>query len=245
LLLLLLLLVAFSVVALTRSSPPARNSSSGVPEAPLGPPARLPKTTVAGADGAPSTGGQVIAEQRIVDQALSSMRFGQIAFNTPESIQLGDSFELQLLLSLRDSARQLQKRITAIGRRQGARIRVSDQMEARLTGFGFDIEAITPEQQAVSDRARTEWRWDAKGTQVGTHRMHLTLSALLNLGGERTTWTVRTFDRTLTVRVTWMRRTSRFVTGNWQWLWAAIVLPGAGWLIRTRRRARAADQTPA
>jgi hypothetical protein len=35
----------------------------------------------------------------------------------------------------------------------------------------------------VSEQASTEWNWDVEATEAGTHRLHLTLSALIDLPG--------------------------------------------------------------
>lgn len=171
-----------------------------------------------------------------VDRELRRLPFGRISFTVPESLDLGDTFVLRLVLSLEESVARLQKRIGAIARQHGIRVRVSDEMEARLTGFGFTITAINPERQLVSRYATTTWSWDLKAAEVGVHQLHLSLSALLDAKNGQTPRTVRTFDTTLTVRVTWFDRTRDFISDNWQWLLTAILLPLAGWLVASRRK---------
>jgi len=132
------------------------------------------------------------------------------------------------------------------GQKEGATINVSDQMEARLTGFGFAIQAVTPEIQAVSDKSTTEWKWDIKPAEPGLQRLHLTVSALLSIEGSRVPRAIRTFDRTIDVQVTSQERLSFFFTENWQWLWTAILIPIVGWLWGRRKKAGvegAADDT--
>jgi hypothetical protein len=153
-------------------------------------------------------------------------------------MHLGETGEIQLLLSLRDSIQKVQAQITEIGERAGARVRVSAEMEARLTGLGFRIEAVTPERQAISSSDSTEWRWQIEPTKTGTHRLHLTLSALVHLGNGDHERTIRTFERTLEIRVTWMRRLKDFVGGNWQWLSATILVPAGAWTRRSLRKRR-------
>ena len=79
--------------------------------------------------------------------------------------RIGDSAEIQLLLSLGKPIGELQAELTEIGEREGARVRVSPVMEARLTGGGFKIEALTPERQPVGRTTDTEWRWEVEGTE--------------------------------------------------------------------------------
>ena len=171
-----------------------------------------------------------------VDRELRRVPFGFISFTVPDTLELGDTFVLRLVLSLKESVSQVQRRISEVARQHGIRVRVSDEMEARLTGFGFTITAINPERQLVSRYATTEWAWDLKAAELGVHQLHLSLSALLDAKNGQTPRTVRTFDTTLTVRVTWFNRTRDFISDNWQWLLTAILLPLAGWIVASRRK---------
>ncbi len=172
-----------------------------------------------------------------VDVEVERLRRGNIAFNAPTTLGLGSSAEVQLVLSARDSIRELKKRITEIGEIRGATVKFSPKMDAHLTGIHFKIEPITPETQAVGGQEATEWRWEVEPTETGSHSLHLTLSAYIRLSGESTTYTVRTFESTMKVRVTWFGRVSGFMSSNWQWLWAVIVAPLAAWAYRLRKRA--------
>jgi len=49
-------------------------------------------------------------------------------------------------------------------------------MEARLSGYMFQITAITSEEQVVSKDQRTEWKWEIHPKEEGEHRLHLTLT---------------------------------------------------------------------
>jgi len=144
-------------------------------------------------------------------------------------MRLGQTAHIQLLLSPTESIPDLQRKITALGAKEGAVIRVSPLMEARLTGFHFNINARTPERQPVSNDAPTEWDWDVEPTKTGNQELHLTLTAILSVGGHDRPRTVRTFDKVLAVNVTWYDRMSGFVSDNWKWLWTAILVPVGLW----------------
>lgn len=175
----------------------------------------------------------------IIDQLLEQMEWGRIAFNSPDSINVKDSAVIHLVLGVAQEMDELKQRIEAEGERVGAQVRVSELMEARLTGPNFTITAITPELQAVSRNQPTEWRWEVSPTLAGRHSLHLTLSAVLTMEGSSVPRTIRTFDRVIEVEVTWPQRVGSFVADNWQWLWAAILVPVAGWLWRRKKRAEA------
>ena len=172
---------------------------------------------------------------RNVDHILENLEFGSIAFNAPTTINIEDSRQIQLILSLTEAAEDLKKAITEEGEKIGANIKVSDRMGARLSGYMFQIVAITPEVQAVSKTQKTEWKWEINPKEEGRHRLHLTLTALLEVDGYNTPRAIRTFSKVIEVNVTASQRVGLFVKNNWQWLWAAILVPVAGWLWKRRK----------
>jgi hypothetical protein len=171
-----------------------------------------------------------------VDRILDKLEFGNIAFNVPSSMNLQDTETIQLILSLNKPIDELRQLIEAQGEKEGARIRVSNQMEARLTGLNFKITAITPEKQAITEKELTKWEWEIKPEKTGHSYLHLTLTAILTVEGISTARAIRTFDKTIDVNVTWRQKTAGFLLQNWQWLWAAIIIPIAGWLWRRRKK---------
>jgi Divergent InlB B-repeat domain len=183
-----------------------------------------------------------------VDRMLKRLPAGCVVFNVPEEVlTVGASGVVQLLLSAqrplcRREQRRLKRRITALGEKVGSPIKVADVMEAHLTGSKFKILTVTDERQAVSAQDVTEWKWEIEPTEAGTHRLFLRLSAIIHVGDGSEPRTIRTFDRTLEVRVTFLSQLSSFFEDNWQWLWGAILIPVVGWLA-SRRRKRAEPAT--
>ena len=119
-----------------------------------------------------------------LDDVLDDLEFVNVAFNAPRTMHLNEPVVIQLLLSGGQTVEQLQKELTALGEQEGEQIRASDTMEAQLTGPGFDIAPVTPAVQLVSKEAVTEWQWEVEPTKTGERRLHLTLSALIDLGGK-------------------------------------------------------------
>jgi hypothetical protein len=171
-----------------------------------------------------------------IDGMLEKLAVGNIAFNAPQTMNLHNTALIQLKLGLTTPTEELKRLIEAEGEKEGARIQVSDRMEARLTGPNFAISAITPETQAVSRSAITEWKWEVKPNSGGRQNLHLTLSAVLSIDGAPTPRVIRTFDRIIEIEVTWDQRVRSFVENNWQWLWAAIIIPLFGWFWKIRKR---------
>lgn len=139
---------------------------------------------------------------RNVYKLLDEMQFRAIAFNAPGNINIEDSPQIQLILSLAETTEELKKSIIEEGEKIGATIRVSDRMEARLSGSWSQFTAITPEIQAVSKDHRTEWKWEIHPENVGQHELQLTLIALLEIDGHSTPRAIRTFSKVINVNAT-------------------------------------------
>ena len=107
-----------------------------------------------------------------------------------------------------------------------------------MTGRGFAIEALTPDLQAVTSQQITRWKWDVTPTGYGRRTLHLTLSAHIDVDGHDTPLVVRTFDREVQVGITIEQHITGFIKQNWQWLWAAVLAPMAGYLWNGRRKRR-------
>ena len=69
-----------------------------------------------------------------IDRLLDNLKRANVAFNAPPTLQKGRSAIIQLVLSTQDTIAALKDRLSAPGNHVGAPIRVSSQMEARLTG---------------------------------------------------------------------------------------------------------------
>lgn len=167
-----------------------------------------------------------------VDRVLDSMVWANIAFNAPLKISLTDKAQIQLLLSIQKSMDELRGLIVAAGQQEGAIIKVTNQMEARLTGQegSFKILKITPEEQAVGSVGTFEWKWEVEPLIPGVHTLYLGLIAHFTVDGVPTRKSIRTFERKINVEVSAGQLASQFYERNWQWLWAAILIPTVGWL---------------
>ena len=171
----------------------------------------------------------------IVDALLQELEWGQIAFNVPSTMGYKERYVVELLLSTTASAPDLQAQLEKHTDLQAAEIRISNRMEAQLTGTGFSIQRIEPELQAISRQTPTRWRWEITPTGHGTSTLHLALYAHLDIAGADTPYVLRTFDRTIQVNITLPQRLSGFFLKNWQWLWAALLVPIAGYFWKRRK----------
>lgn len=180
-----------------------------------------------------------------VDRKLAALPLGNIAFNTPETVPLGDTATIELLVSMKEAEEQLRQHIHGIGGVETARIQLSDQMEAKVTGLGFRIEPITPERQAVSHTQETKWRWQIEPTKSDTLELNLTLSALIKIDGEPSARAIRTFEKTIVVKVPFGQRVVNAMSNNVELLTSVVLIPIAGgtWrYVRKRKRGKPAPE---
>ena len=184
-----------------------------------------------------------------VDRKLARLPIGNIAFNTPETIPLGDSATIELVLSLREAQAELRKSIRAAGPVETDDVKISDQMDAKLTGLGFRIEAVTPERQAISHTERTQWKWQIEPTKAAKLELNLTLSALIEVKGVPSTRAIQTFARTIYVEVPMGQRVSNLLSNNFELITSVLLVPAAGGIYhqyrkRKRRQVSPDDSTP-
>lgn len=164
-----------------------------------------------------------------VDRVIDQLRLGNIAFNTPQSMEIEKSQNVQLLLSLDQTIEELKSNIQALGNKEGASIKVSDRMEATLSGLAFNIANVTPNEQAIASKGVTSWQWEVIPKKEGRQQLYLTLTALLEVDGNDTKKSIKTFEKVIQVEVSPYQKASAFIVGNWQWLWATLVLPFGLW----------------
>lgn len=169
-----------------------------------------------------------------IDEILERMANASIAFSAPQSMSLEDTANIQLKLGLNTDINKLKRLIEAEGIKEGFSVKVAERMEARLSGQGFAITAITPEVQAISRNEITTWSWEVKPMSKGKQYLHMTLSALIGIDGNSTPRSIRTFSKVVNVEVTQAQQLESFIRQNWQWLWATLLVPIAGWVWKSK-----------
>ena len=159
------------------------------------------------------------------------MQSANIAFNAPDSLGYGKTIGIQLRLSANKTPGELADMIHEPGQKETSTVKISNEMDARLTGEGFQITAVRPERQAVSASGVTQWNWDITPKHLGPEQpLHLTLDAIVKIDDHETTYTLRTFDRKIDVNVVWPDTVLSFLGKYWQWVCTAIVIPLIVWI---------------
>lgn len=178
-----------------------------------------------------------------VDEYLDE-HLGNIVFNTPHEMGYRESRVIHLLLSPKLSVEELTEELDEsippdAGGTESGRVSITNRMRATLKGSSFDITTITDEVQGISYDGTTRWQWEIRPRQSGTHRLFLTLSALLEVDGEETPHVVDVYSRTIDVRVGFAEQVAGFLGDHWKWLAGTIIIPLVGWYWRSRRSEKA------
>ncbi len=168
-----------------------------------------------------------------VDDLISQMATAPMTLTAPPSMQRDAAATITLVLDPSKTLADLMKQFDA-NQTKGYTVRFADRMQATLTGDGFAITPSGPSIQAVSEKVPTQWNWDIRAIKKGSQSLDVTLDALLMVDGSSTPRTVKTFVQTITVEVTTPQILSDFFKANWQWLWASILVPLAGWTMRRK-----------
>jgi hypothetical protein len=170
-----------------------------------------------------------------VDQILKSLKWGNIAFNSPEEMNVGESTTIKLILSGNQSIRQIETMLKKDKSQKdeilGAKVKISELMKADLNASesDFKIELLSDKEQAISTNELTEWIWKVTPKKAGKKEMYLKLSAIVKISDQTLNQTlpltIKTFDKYIDVKISTAKMLSMFLSDNWQWLWTTILIP--------------------
>lgn len=175
------------------------------------------------------------------NQLIENFDKANIAFNVPNSVMnLNEKMVINLILDLKKTENELSKILDERKKSQKilseSGIAVSEVMEAKLIGSAFEINTITPERQKIDEEEITEWRWEIKAVEEGSHSLFLQLNAIITLDDEKETRSIKTFEKEIVVGVSILSKISGFFGEYWQWLWTAILIPVVSWTINRLKK---------
>lgn len=188
-----------------------------------------------------SNGDQLASEIDEADALLARLRWGHVAFNAPQTINIKDTIKVRALVSPDESANAMKVQIDAPGEQVVESVQVSKFMEARLTGVGFTIVPISQAQQVVGSGITT-WEWEVTPEKEGRHRLNLSLDAFVRMDGQNVART-RTFNRDIDVDVTVSQRIGGWVDQHGKWAWSTLLVPLWAWWNNKRKKAKPGSET--
>lgn len=160
------------------------------------------------------------------DAILDQLSLATIALAVPDKANLNTKIQAQLLMSMFLDETTLREELTAAGSSFSSGVLVSRVVHAKLTAPDFEVEAITPERQAISTTSNTEWLWNLTPKRTGQHQVYLTITAFVYVDEsnfiERH---IKTFQKVVVIEVTPEQVIRAWLAQHWQWLWTALLLP--------------------
>lgn len=173
----------------------------------------------------------------IASAALAELEQGQILYNPPAEMQLGERERVEVRISL-DAAQDLAQDLQGSGEPVQESIPVARFMTVRLTGPAFEIIPLSSPEQVVADDAYTQWSWDITPLEGGEQRLSLTVTARVKIPGfGDEARDIDIIEREILVQVTAVQAALDFVNNNLEWIGpaalAALAAAG-GWAWRRR-----------
>lgn len=153
-----------------------------------------------------SEGESVFSPQSAGETAmLAQLRRLPIAHEAPDEARFGAAFPVTLAIDA-TGAETATGALSGRGNIVEGEARLGTQARARLIGAAFEIEALSPEDQAISPLTANTWRWSVTPKESGQHDLVLEIFALE--GGQ--VLPVRTYRDTITVEVSTLRQAIDF-----------------------------------
>ena len=115
-----------------------------------------------------------------LQQALSAIAPGKIAFESPASMRQSESRVVHVRIS-KNVNEELEQGLAESGNIQFKNIKVAPVMSVRLGGSAFKIDPITPEQQAVGENDYTGWSWMVHPLDSGQQFLRVSVCAQLDI----------------------------------------------------------------
>lgn len=182
--------------------------------------------------------------ETLIRNEAAKLNEGKITFNPPAEMQEQKTEIIQARISFKDIGPTFFEGLEGPGPPQEEPLKVSEIMTVTLTGDrnAFLIQRIGDEEQVVAGKPYAQWEWHVTPLQSGDQRLTLTATAKIFLPGrgEKPVY-YKALEQPIVVHVDRWYTTKQFITNNWQWLWAVVIVPLAGllWGIRRRKTRRA------
>jgi hypothetical protein len=199
------------------AQPPAAEPALAAPA--WGAPATVP-ATVAGAP-APALLG-VPDVERLINQAVKKLKWGQIAFNPPHRMTVHriERIEARVQRSLDP---EFLEGMQGSGSPQVESLKVGAFMTTTLSGPTFDITPLNPDRQLVQATRYTKWAWDVTARQRGRHNLALSVSVRIPIPPMEENVEAVVLEREIKVRVNASHRLGQFIREHWKWAIGTVI----------------------
>jgi hypothetical protein len=165
-----------------------------------------------------------------MERAYAQLREGQLAFNPPQEMRVGESAIVRLRLTRYGNvaAPTLVAGLGSDRRVLTDIVRVGSTMRAQLSGDTFEVDPLSNEEQLVVGDIYNEWAWRVVPQTGGTHALTLRISAVITVDSEKMIRDFPVKETTVTVQVSLMRTVGQALGEYWKELLGLLVPTGSG-----------------
>jgi len=147
-----------------------------------------------------------------------SLRDANLVYNAPDSMRLRETVSIKIRLSPTVSIKQLQRELTEPGKKESAKIQVSQLVEAHVVGSeGLRVLPISgaDHPQVVDSQTVNEWQWEVKAIAGGKQQLHVIIDSLVFIEKQSVTKRVNSFDKYIDVDISLNDWLLEHVSGIW------------------------------
>jgi hypothetical protein len=189
-----------------------------------------------------------------LDEEMRDLEKGFIGFDAPPEMTQGRQGKVSVVITrnlnqdvlnlLKDHMQdQLPSTV------QVQEIQVAPFMTAQLHGADdttFKIIPLTQDKQAVAAEGYTSWAWSVTPLKSGPQILYLSVGARFKLPNrDEETRFIPLYEKEVTVQVDRIYETKQFLSGNWQWLTATLLIPLGGFIWHNwKRKPKQTELTP-
>jgi hypothetical protein len=158
-----------------------------------------------------------------IDGLLRQQMSASIAYNKPESMNLGGTTTIELLLNPSLPEEQLGTQVTEGGAVTTSTVEITPQMKAVLLSplaEAFTIQPLYDEIQLISGTKTTKWAWFVTARKSGTQNLVLVIYRLVKFEGQDYWREVETYKADIEVKVPF---TYWILSIDWKWLISIFV----------------------
>lgn len=184
----------------------------------------------------PSGGGLFMYKREIdkTDAILEQLESASMVFTIPDHANIKDTITVQLLIDPSKSLTEITEMVTINGVKTTKRIKVSKIIQANLTAPDFNIDAVTPEEQALTTTEPTEWLWKLTPETSGSHDVTVSVIAIVDIGDKSAMHHIKTYEQSVIIDIKASQLITDWFKKYWQWLFSTLIIPFAVWFYKNK-----------
>ena len=179
-----------------------------------------------------SANANIETELTITDNAVvKELEWGKVVLYSKKFMNFKETNTIEVALSHSVPIKNLIEQLQQAVEKEFPRATVTNRIEARLSGKGFQINPLVPEIQAFSSEGLTQWSWDLTAIDSGLQNLNLTLSVILIIAHRDAPFVVWDYDHPVNIEITSSQIVTDFFIKHLKWLTLIIMLPVFGFLM--------------